>query len=123
MEKKYHFKFEDLIMYQKALDFGDYVFEQIKRFPKEETYRLSSQFIRAADAIALNIAEGSSSTKPNFNRYLQIAWDSAHECVVCSTKALRRGFIDRETDEKNRELVTELSKMITSYKKYLKLGK
>lgn len=98
MGKKYHFKFEDLMMYQKVLDFGDYVFEQIKRFPKEETYRLSSQFIRAADAIALNIAEGSSSTKPNFNRFLQIAWDSAHECVVCSTEALRRGFIDGQTD-------------------------
>ncbi|PKP26825.1 MAG: four helix bundle protein [Bacteroidetes bacterium HGW-Bacteroidetes-2] len=119
MASKLHFKFEDLIMYQKALDFVDFVYEQVNKFPKEETYRLSSQFIRAADGIALNIAEGSSSTKPNFNRYLQIAWDSAHECVVCSTKAKRRGFIDEEIDEKNREWVTELSKMITSYKKYL----
>lgn len=119
MASKFHFKFEDLIMYQKALDFADFVYEQVNKFPKEETYRLSSQFIRASDTIALNIAEGSSSTKPNFNRYLQIAWDSAHECVVCSTKAKRRGFIDKETDEKNREWVTELSKMITSYKKYL----
>lgn len=110
-------------MYQKALDFGDYVFEQIKSFPKEETYWLSSQFIRAADAIALNIAEGSSNTKLNFNRYLQIAWDRAHECVVCSTKAFRRGFIDEQTDEKNRELITELSKMITSYKNYIKSSK
>lgn len=119
MESRFHFKFEDLIMYQKALDFADFVYEQINSFPKEEIYRLASQFIRAADSIALNIAEGSSSTKPNFNRYLQIAWDSTHECVVCSTKAKRRGFIDKTTDEKNREWTTELSKMITSYKKYL----
>lgn len=119
MNSKYHFKFEELTMYQKALDFADLVNVQISRFPKEETYRLASQFIRAADSIALNIAEGSSSTKPNFNRYLQMAWDSAHECIVCSTKAKRRGFIDELTNEKNRELVTELSKMITSYKKYL----
>lgn len=119
MNKKYHFKFEELTMYQKALDFADLVNVQISRFPKEETYRLASQFIRAADSIALNIAEGSSSTKPNFNRYLQMAWDSAHECIVCSTKAKRRGFIDELTNERNRELITELSKMITSYKKYL----
>lgn len=59
MASKLHFKFEDLIMYQKALDFADFVYEQVNKFPKEETYRLSSQFIRAADAIALNIAEGS----------------------------------------------------------------
>lgn len=120
MESKYHFKFEELKMYQKAIDFAEFVDEQIKSFPKEETYRLASQFIRAADSIALNIAEGSSSSKPNFNRYLQMAWDSAHECVVCSTKAYRRGLLSKETNEKNRELVTELSKMITSYKNYLR---
>lgn len=120
MQSNYHFKFEELKMYQKALEFGDIVNRQIKSFPKEETYRLASQFIRAADSIALNIAEGSSSSKPNFNRYLQMAWDSAHECVVCSTKAYRRGFLSQETNEKNRELITELSKMITAYKSYLK---
>ena len=117
---KYHFKFEELTMYQKALDFGDMVYDQINDFPKEETYRLASQFIRAADSIALNIAEGSSSTYPNFNRYLQMAWDSAHECVVCSTKAVRRNFISKEKDEKNRQKITEISKMLTSYKNYLK---
>lgn len=120
MKSKYHFKFEELTMYQKALEFGDMVDQQIKVFPKEETYRLASQFIRAADSIALNIAEGSSSSKPNFNRYLQMAWDSAHECVVCSTKAYRRGFLSKGTNERNRELITELSKMITAYKSYLK---
>ncbi|WP_093243810.1 four helix bundle protein [Psychroflexus halocasei] len=120
MKSKYHFKFEELTMYQKALEFGDNVNCQIKSFPKEETYRLASQFIRAVDSITLNIAEGSSSSKPNLNRYLQMAWDSAHECVVCSTKAYRRGFLTKETNEKNRELVTELSKMITAYKSYLK---
>ncbi len=107
-------------MYQKALDFADVVNDQIRSFPKEETYRLVSQFIRAADSIALNIAEGSAGSHANFNRYLQIAWDSAHECVVCSTKARRRGYITENIDEENRAIVTELSKMITSYKKYLK---
>lgn len=120
MKSNYHFKFEELKMYQKALEFGDIVNRQIKSFPKEETNRLGFQFIRAADSIALNIAEGSSSSKPNFNRYLQMSWDSAHECVVCSTKAYRRGFLSKETNERNRELITELSKMITAYKAYLK---
>ena len=119
-KSNHYFKFEDFKIYQKAIEFGELVDAQIKTFPKEETYRLASQFIRAADSIALNIAEGSSSSRANFNRYLQIAWDSAHECVVCSTKARLRNFITVEMDEKNRELITELSKMITSYKNYLK---
>lgn len=37
MNSKYHFKFEELSMYQKALDFGDIVYTQINKFPKEET--------------------------------------------------------------------------------------
>ncbi|GEM_PF-3824540 len=44
MQSEYQFKFEDLIMCQKALDFADLVYEQILKFTKEETYRLSSQF-------------------------------------------------------------------------------
>lgn len=120
MESRYYFKFEDLKMYQKAMDFGDIVNEQIQQFPNRELYRLSSQYIRAADSIALNIAEGSASSSANFNRYLQMAWDSVHECVVCSSKARRRGYISAEIDENNRKMLTELSKMITAYKKYLK---
>tara|TARA_R110002049_G_scaffold1130_12_gene8324 strand:- start:629 stop:1006 length:378 start_codon:yes stop_codon:yes gene_type:complete len=120
MKSNYYFKFEDLQIYQKAIVFGESVNNQIKIFPKEETYRLASQFVRAADSIANNIAEGSASSHANFNRYLQIAWNSAHECVVCSTKAKLRGFISFEQDEQNREGITELSKMITSYKNYLK---
>lgn len=120
MKSNYYFKFEELKIYQKAIHFGESVNVQINSFPKEETYRLASQFIRAADSIALNIAEGSASSDANFNRYLQMAWDSAHECVVCSTKARLRKFISIEIDERNRESITELSKMITSYKNYLK---
>jgi four helix bundle protein len=120
MKSNYYFKFEDLQIYQKAIKFGESVNDQISTFPKEEMYRLASQFIRAADSIANNIAEGSASSNANFNRYLQLAWDSAHECVVCSTKATLRSFISEEMNEKNREDITELSKMITSYKNYLK---
>jgi four helix bundle protein len=120
MKSKYYFKFEDLKIYQKALDFGETVNIQINTFPKEETYRLASQFIRAADSIALNIAEGSGSSDAQFNRYLQMSWDSAHECVVCSTKARLRNFISEGQDEKNRADVEELGKMITSFKNHLK---
>lgn len=120
MKSKYYFKFEDLKIYQKAIDFGEGVNTQIISFPKEETYRLASQFIRAADSIANNIAEGSGSTDVQFNRYLQMAWNSAHECVVCSTKARLRNFISNEQDEKNRGDIAELAKMITSFKNHLK---
>jgi four helix bundle protein len=120
MEKSnYYFKFEDLKVYQKAIEFGELVNKQIETFPKHETYKLSSQFLRAADSIAFNIAEGSGSTDANFNRYLKMAWDSSHECVAASTKARLRNYITFEQDEENRKVITEISKMISALRRHL----
>ncbi|WP_317174194.1 four helix bundle protein [Nonlabens antarcticus] len=82
-------------------------------------YRLTSQFARAADSIALNIAEGSSSTDKNFTRYLGMSRDSAHECVAILTKARLREYVDLELVEKYREYLEELCKMITSLIRHL----
>ncbi|EPR72700.1 MULTISPECIES: four helix bundle protein [Winogradskyella] len=113
-KSKYHFKFEDLGIYAKAMEFGEVVNRLGKKFPKEERFELTSQFKRAADSIALNIAEGSSGTDKQFHNYLGNAWHSAHECISCSSKAQMRNYITAEEDEENRKLITELSKMITS---------
>ena len=114
MESKYHFKFEDLSIYQKAMFFGEIVNKQVKNFPNEERFELSSQYKRAADSIALNIAEGSGGTDRQFYNYLGNAWHSAHECVSCSSKAFLRNYIRNKDNEENRKLLTELTKMISS---------
>jgi len=114
------FKFEDLKVYQKALDYVDEVYALTKKFPKDERYGLTSQFKRAAVSISLNIAEGAGDTNAQFNRYLQIAWDSAKECVVCSTIARRQKIITEKEDIDMRVKLAELSKMIVSLQKYLK---
>ncbi len=114
------FKFEDLTVYQKALDFVDDVYAVAKKFPKEEIYGLASQYKRAAISIPLNIAEGAGDTDAQFNRYLQLAWDSSKECVVCSTIARRQGFITMDEDKDARIKLSELSKMTVSLQKYLK---
>jgi four helix bundle protein len=114
------FKFEELIVYQKALDFVDDVYSVTKKFPKDELYGLTSQYKRAAASVPLNIAEGSGDTDAQFNRYLQMAWDSVKECVVCSTIARRQDFISSEEDLEARSKLSELAKMITSLQRYLK---
>ncbi len=114
------FNFENLIVYQKSLDFIDLVYYTREKFPKMETYILSSQYIRAANSIALNISEGAGNTNAQFNRYLQIALDSTRECVVCSTIALIRKYISSEQNKLVRSQLAELSRMITSLQKHLK---
>ncbi len=114
------FNFEELQVYQKALKFISEVYQLTNTFPKEEIYRLNSQYIRAAVSIALNIAEGTGSSNAQFNRYLQIAQAFIKECVVCSTIARSQNYITPEQDIDVRKNLYEMAKMITNLQKYLK---
>lgn len=120
MKSQYHFKFEELNVYQKAIEFGELIHPQGSTFPKIEDYRLSAQFVRAADSIAFNIAEGSGSSDASFLNYLRIARDSSRECVAATTKALMRNYITFEQSEKNRGLLVEINKMLAGLMKHLK---
>ena len=119
MKDKIHFRFEDLNVYSKAIDFGELVYLQVKTFPKNELYMLTSQFSRASDSIALNIAEGSGTTDANFMRYLGMARDSAHGCFAVSPKARLRNYINEEEDFKNRKALEEICKMLSSLIRHL----
>lgn len=120
MKSNYHFKFEDLVVYQKAMDFGESIDVIVRSFPKHELYSLSSQFRRAADSIALNIAEGYPGSDAQFIKHLNYAIYSANECVSCSTKAKRRDYITFTIDEENRKYLSELTKMLASLRRKIK---
>lgn len=119
MKSEYHFNFEDLKVYQKAIEFGEMVYNQLKDFPKIEDYRLASQFARAADSIAFNIAEGAGSSDAMFLNYLRIARDSSRECVAATTKAYLRKYISFQQFEENRALLVEINKMLSALMKHL----
>jgi four helix bundle protein len=112
MNEDFKFNFEELKVYQKALEFIDFVYSVTKKFPKEEEYRITSQFIRAAHSIALNIADGSGGSKPEFKNFLRISKRSTRECMVCITIAFRQNFISKETEFNCRERLVEISKML-----------
>ena len=114
------FNFEDLKVYQKALEFVDLVYLLTSKFPDKEKYGLSSQFTRSAVSIALNTAEGSGDSDAQFHRYLQIAEGSVRECITCATIANRRNYITQEENLKARTILLELLKMIRSLQYYLK---
>jgi len=89
------FKFEKLEVWIEAMDMGEECFQLGLSFPPVEQYNLSSQLRRAADSIALNIAEGSSAaSNPEQVRFLNIAVRSCNEVVCCLHKAKRRKYVD-----------------------------
>lgn len=115
------FKFEKLIVWQKAVDLTDIISQVTKEFPKDELYILTSQIKRAADSVALNIAEGSTGqTNPEFRRFLGMAIRSDMEVVCCIFLAKRRGIIKKEDFEKIYKLCEELLVMINALRNSLK---
>ena len=69
------FKFEKLLVWQKAVDLSYDIHELTRSFPKEELFILTSQIKRAADSISLNIAEGSTGqSNAEFNKFLGYAF-------------------------------------------------
>ena len=114
------FKFENLLIWQKAVDLSDMVNTLCKSFPKEELFILISQIKRAADSVALNIAEGSTGqTNPEFKRFLGYAIRSNIEVVSCIFLARRRGIIKQNDFEKIYKLCEEILFMGSSFRKKL----
>lgn len=88
------FKFENLIIWQKAMELGEDINKLSYKFPKKEIYNLSSQIRRAADSIALNISEGSiGQSNLEFRKFMGYAIRSLAEVVTCIHKAKRRKYI------------------------------
>lgn len=81
------FKFEKLIIWQKAMDLGEEIYTISNSFLQKEMYNLSSQMSRASDLIALNISEGSIlQSNAEFRRFLGYSIRSIAEVVTCYTK-------------------------------------
>lgn len=88
------FKFENLIIWQKAMELGEDINKLSYKFPKKEIYNLSSQIRRAADSIALNISEGSiGQSNLEFRKFMGYAIRSLAEVVTYIHKAKRRKYI------------------------------
>jgi four helix bundle protein len=88
------FKFEKLIIWQDAIDFGEVINEVSQRFPDKEKFNLMSQIMRAVDSVALNISEGSiGQSNPEQRKFIGYSIRSLAEVVTCLFKAKRRNYI------------------------------
>jgi four helix bundle protein len=116
--KKMKFKFENLIIWQKAMDYGEEIFQLSMQLPKEEIYNLTSQIRRTVDSIALNISEGSiGQSNPEQKRFIGMAVRSLAEVVTCLHKAKRRKYIADPEFIKYYDSAFELMNMMLAFKK------
>ena len=114
-------KFENLKVWQRSLEYSFAIHTVTLKFPQEELFILTSQIKRAADSIALNIAEGSTGqTNPEFKRFLTIAMRSGIEVIACLYLAKRRTILSEGDFETLYNEAQEIIRMIHGLKKSLK---
>jgi len=106
------FRFEDLRVYQKALDYYTWVQVNTEMFPHSENNPLVKSFILDALEIATKISEGSSRNKSHFINCLKEAKTSIRRCVVYTTVSFTSGYFTEEEEDVSRNHLMELTKMI-----------
>ena len=107
------FRFEDLRVYHKALDYITWVYSMGEKV-KEDQMRLFyfERYLQSAQNIALNIAERSSRNKSQFVYYLKMAKSAVRECVVLSTIGKSKGYLTSGAFEESKNHLMEMTKMV-----------
>jgi four helix bundle protein len=107
------YRFEKLIVWQKAMDFSLNIYDITKSFPKDEIFGITSQLKRAVISIPLNIAEGSAcKTKKEFIQFLYIALRSEYEVVTILRIAYRLGYFDSIVNEEVETKIADIGKLL-----------
>ena len=112
--------FRKLKVYERALEFTKTVRTATMRFPKDELFSLTSQFRRAADSIALNIAEGAGNrSDKEFAKFLDYSIRSGHECIGCIDIALVSQFISERVHASLFKEIDETIAMLIGFQRSL----
>lgn len=115
--------YKDLIVWQKAMDLVQLVYQATKIFPKEELYGLTNQVRRAVVSIPSNIAEGQArQSSAEFKNFLSIARGSLAEVETQLLIAMRLGYLNQEQLAPIMAVHREISKMLPALMAKLATG-
>ena len=114
-------KFQDLAVWQKAMQLAIVTYKIVKKLPREETYALSDQMRRAAVSIPSNIAEGHErNSTQEYIRFLSIARGSKAELHTQILLCLEIGYLSETDVEEALLLINEISRMLPALIKSLR---
>ena len=110
------FSFEDLEVWQEAVDFSLKIINIIENLQTERKhYRLIEQLESASTSIALNIAEGKGRySKKEFIQFLYIAKGSLFETIALLMIFYRSAWINEAQLAELKKIGNRIGKMISS---------
>ena len=112
--------FNQLIVWQKSVDFAVRIHRETKRFPDDEVFGLRLQLRRAAVSIASNLAEGQGRrTTDDYRRFVVLARGSAFEIQTQVLIAERVRYFDPKVAKQLREAIDEIARMLNGLIAYL----
>jgi four helix bundle protein len=94
------------------------------KFPVEERFELTSQLLRAALSIPLNIVEGCGRyTDKDFAHFLDTSPGSTNEVDYCCFAAFELNYISAHEYTSVNKIINELRAMLISFLKFLRTKK
>jgi four helix bundle protein len=116
--------YQDLEVWQKAMDLVVMCYQMTTNFPKTEIYGLSSQLQRAAVSVPANIAEGRQRQhSKEFLQHLSIAYGSLAELETHIQIAGRLNYIYENQINKMLGITAEIGKMLNGLRKSIEKKK
>lgn len=114
--EKVRFSFEDLEVWQKAVEFAKIVIEIAEEIDTDRKhFRLIEQLEAASTSIALNIAEGKGRySKKEFIQFLYIARGSLYETITLLIIFHKKNWINDIQLGKMKNFGDEIGKMLSS---------
>jgi four helix bundle protein len=107
--------FQDLVVWQRAIEMSIAIYELTDSFPQKEIYGLTSQLRRASVSVASNIAEGRGRlTQGEFRHFLGMAQGSNYEVQTQIVIAKRLNFGKSVPLGKAEKLSVEVGKMLSA---------
>src|SRR5689334_2472668 len=104
----------ELIVWQKAMDFVEYVYEITNDFPTKEMFGLTNQLRRAAVSIPSNIAEGQGrGTTRGFLHFLAVARGSLQEVETQVLIAFRLKYLAEDSKANLVDRISEIGRLLS----------
>ncbi len=114
------FRFQDLKIWQLAIQITDELFDIADDLEKRRLYRFAEQLRGAGMSMSNNIAEGSgSSSKKEFKHFLDMARRSTFECANILILLEKRNLVTKECLEKDLEQLDYLCRQVKNFQNAL----